>query len=77
MTKTLKQAIAYVRRCIDMEAVRYAVNKSMELRCPAAHIDHLIIDDITDLMEEYSDDYDLPEGWWLNEMDEEDIIREL
>ena len=32
---------------------------------------------IHDLMEEWSADNDMPEGWWYNEMDETDIFYEL
>ena len=32
---------------------------------------------ISDLMDEYGADNDLPEGWWLDEGDEDDIFMQL
>lgn len=32
---------------------------------------------ICDLLEEYGDDNDLPEGWWENDCEIEDIFMEL
>lgn len=43
----------------------------MERREPLFRVNHELSDAIYDLMEEYGADNGLPEGWWLDEHDEE------
>lgn len=72
----LEKAVAYVRKNVDMADVAHATAKLGE-REPLFRINHTLCDDIYDLMEEYGADHDLPEGWWLNEYDEEEILLML
>lgn len=70
-------ALNYVRSNIDMDDVRYirgCVDKHHS--CVRAE-DCAILTRIYDLMEEYGEDNGLPEGWWLEEMDEEEIFDQL
>ena len=77
MTRQMKDAIAYARENIDREEIVYAIFKMDKYRCPLRQTGTNLDMKISDLMEEYSADNDLPEGWWLEEMDIDDIIFEL
>lgn len=79
MEELFKKAVAYVKenRKFDDVDVDYAC-KYMELyRCPLSMVSTRIADEIHDLMEEFSDNNDLPEGWWYNIGDEEDVFYEV
>ena len=41
------------------------------------NLPYSIRDQIHDLMEEWSEENDYPEGWWYDEMDEEEIFLKL
>lgn len=73
--KELEKALVYVRTSIDMEYINKCIVSSMEMRCPFSIAYPLVADDISDLLEEYSEDNDLPEGWWLEYGDIDDIIE--
>lgn len=73
----IERAIKFVRKNIDMDDVRYirgCVDKHHS--CVRAENPDMLTR-IYDLMEEYGADNDLSEGWWLDEMDEEEIFDEL
>ena len=46
-------------------------------RCDISFADSSIADEISDLMEEYGQDNDLQEGWWLEYGDTDDIFFAL
>lgn len=70
----IEKAIEHVRRNVDLQDVLIA-KLNMELnREPLYHVNNTLRDEIYDLMEEYGSDNELPEGWWLNRYDEEDIL---
>ena len=73
----MKAAIDYVRSHVDMDEVRLAIKKMDEQREPLFIVNSQLSDSIYDLMEEYGQDHDLPENWWLVEHDEESILFEL
>lgn len=79
MEKHFKNALQYVRDnkkwsdYREEEALCY-IN---ETRCGINIADHDICEEIADLMEEYGEENDLPEGWWLEYGDEEDIFMKL
>ncbi len=77
METYLEKAIAYVRDNIDMDRVSYVRGRMYLRRTPLNCEDCALSDEIHDLMEEYSEDNDLNEGWWLEEVDEDDIIMRL
>lgn len=70
---TLREALDYVRENMDtddMVIIRAQIDKNYSCHMnPAAGIDNTRV---TDLLEEYGDEHDLPEGWWteLGEMDD-------
>lgn len=70
----IEKAIEHVRRNIDMQDVFSAkINMGIN-REPLYRVNNTLCDKIYDLMEEYSQDNYLPEGWWLEEHDEETIL---
>lgn len=81
MNKTLKEAIQFVRdhRTWSDETESRALQAVDHMRCPLriTYDGGLIVDEIHDLMEEYSLENGLPEGWWFEQMDEEQIFWEL
>lgn len=78
MTK-LEQAIQYVRdnkTWTDAEEV-IALDVINKFRCDIKQASDSISNEIHDLMEEWSADNDMPEGWWYNETDEDEIFFKL
>lgn len=73
-----KPALDYVRSQLDewrLEEYRAAINSAYEYHTtPTAYAD---FDHIRDLLEEYGQENDLPEGWWENEGDLDDWLYEL
>jgi len=75
----LKKAIQYVRDNMnedDMAILKAEINKCYKM--------HLIPGENTvdcskviDLLEEYGEENDLPEGWWMNECEIDEILAEL
>lgn len=73
----MEKAIAYVREKVDMDEVALVRKQMAERREPLFRVNHTLSDAIYDLMEEYGDDHHLPEGWWLNQHDEESVFDKL
>lgn len=67
-------AIIYVRTNVDMNDVERALSIIDHQRCPLYQADPNLDCQIYDLMEEYGQDNDLPECWWMSEIDEDDIL---
>jgi hypothetical protein len=76
-SKDIKDAIAHVRANVDMDDVRRAMRIIDHQRCPLCQADSSLDCQIYDLMEEYGQDNDLPECWWMSEIDEDTILFEL
>ena len=79
MSEEMKKAIAYVKEnkiWTDAEELR-AIERIENFRCSIDYADETIANDIADLMEEYSAENDLPEGWWEEEMSVDDIFVKL
>lgn len=70
----IEKAIGYVRDNVDLEDVLTAKLNMGFLREPLYRVNNTLCDEIYDLMEEYGADNELPEGWWLEEHDEETIL---
>jgi len=74
-----RKGIAYVKEQLDED------DKAIILaECDKAYNQHLVpdgntVDDhkITDLLEEYGEDHDLPEGWYLDEYDAGEVMLML
>jgi hypothetical protein len=75
--KTLFEALHYVRYDVDITEVNKTVCKAMEMRMPVRVYAPALTDDIADLLEEYGQDNDLPEGWWREYGDIDDIVEQL
>jgi hypothetical protein len=73
-----KPALDYVRSQIEewrLEEYRVQINSAYEYHTtPTAYAD---FDRIRDLLEEYGQENDLPEGWWESEGDLDDWLYEL
>lgn len=72
-----QKALQYVKDNVEQIDVEHAIHHMDRDRCTLRMIDDGLCGKISDLMEEYGADNDLPEGWWLNECDEDDIIFKL
>lgn len=75
----LEKAIQYVREnktWSDAEE-RVALDIIGHMRCSIDLASPKICDEIHDLMEEWSEDNDMPEGWWYEDANEDDIFFEL
>lgn len=71
----LEQAVAYVKDNVRELHVLDVFNQMYDQHSSLQAVDPALSDEIYDLMEEYGEDNDLPENWWLNEVDgEEDIF---
>ena len=73
-----RKGIAYVKEQMDdfeKDIIRAKVNKNYaQHNVPSTGLDnHRIID----LLEEYGQDNDLPEGWYLDEYDADDVMLML
>lgn len=77
MTKTMHKAIVYLASNIDIDELSGAYAKAQYRKCPLDIFNKDISDRIIDLLEEWGDDNDLPEGWWLNHTDDIDEIARL
>lgn len=75
---TFKDAVLYVRSQMDeddLAILRAQVSKNYKQHnAPATGIDD---SEVTDLLEEYGQDNDLPEGWYLDEYDADDVMLML
>lgn len=73
----IKEAIQYVRQHVDMEEVRCSIKqieqKQEPLRTANSHLHFLIYN----LLEEFGEDNDLPDDWWADEKEIDDILFEL
>lgn len=77
--KAIEEAIQYVRdnkTWSDAEE-EVAMEHMNHWRTDLANASSHIAEAIYDLMEEWSEENDMPENWWLELMDEDDIFWEL
>ena len=75
----LQKAIQYVKDNMDEDDM--AILKAEMNLCWKSHIvpdeDTVECGKVIDLLEEYGQDNDLPEGWWMSEAEMADILCEL
>ena len=74
----LDDGLDYVREQLDADElmiIKSRVSYNMNHRLPAASQ----VNDakVIDLLEEYGEDNDLPEGWWMEQGDIDDILLKL
>lgn len=71
----IRKAVAYINEQLEPEdkaIICAKVDKNFKQHMnPAYGIDE---GKIIDLLEEYGEDHDLPEGWWMNDCDMDDIV---
>ena len=74
-----RKAIQYVRAYKTWSGAceAYALEKIEKFRCSICQASEEISMQIYDLMEEYGEENDLPENWWLEYGDEDDVFFEL
>lgn len=75
MKTHFEKALDYVRENIDIDYLKGCVTTAMQMRMPLGCVAPLLVNNIADLMEEYGQDNDLPEGWWCKECDIDEIIE--
>lgn len=73
----LEKALKYIRNNVDMDYINFCICEAMEMRCAFSLAYPLLAVDISDLLEEYGEDNDLPEGWWCEYGDIDDIIEQI
>ena len=72
-----QEALQYVEENVEQIDVEHAIHHIDRDHAPLRLVDESLSMKINDLMEEYGADNDLPEGWWLDECDEDEIIFKL
>ena len=75
----IDKALQYIRdnKTWSDEEEKVALQRIDHYRCSIDFASPSICEEIHDLMEEYGEDNDLEEGWWLEFGDEDDIFFEL
>ncbi len=75
----LERAIQYVRENKTWSEAedRVALDDIDYMGCGIDQANPKICDEIRDLMKEWSEDNDMPEGWWYEEANEDDIFFSL
>lgn len=76
MDKTMNKAIEHIKKSINVLDLEMALHTASKQNESLSYINDELADDIYDALEEYGDDNDLPEGWWM-EYGEIDDIAEL
>ena len=73
-----QKIIDFISSQVDMDRVNLAVKYMYYHREPLSRVNPDLYDEIQDLLEEYGEDNELPEGWYLlDDIDPEDLIFEL
>lgn len=72
-----KELLSYISQEVDMERVSLAIKYMDIQRAPLSVVDEGLFDQIYDLLEDYSEDNNLPEGWWMSEFEIDDIVLQL
>lgn len=79
MNKHWKKALQYVKenKTWSEEEEKVALQRINHYRCGIDFADRKISNEISGLMEEYGEDNDLAEGWWLLYGDTDDVFFKL
>lgn len=72
--EVMKEAIEYIKSQIDLDELAHSYSKSLYRKVPLHLTDSDLCNQIYDLLEEYGEDNELPENWW---MDKTDDIEEI
>lgn len=77
MESEINKAVAYVSNNMDadeLKVIKAQVNLAWETR---QQITTSYDDEVEDLMEEFGEENDLPEGWWLNDCELDEVLIKL
>lgn len=74
MSKDIKQALAYVASNVERDEVALALTRMYRYRTPLYVENPRLHALVYDLLEEYGEDNELPEGWWLEELEDTDEV---
>lgn len=77
MEDEINKAVAYVSNNMDadvLKVIKAQVNLAWETR---QQITTSYDDEVEDLMEEFGEENDLPEGWWLNDCELDEVLIKL
>lgn len=77
MRNIKEKALSYVRKNIDEDYLAFVSSKASAMRCPISLLDPLFADTVYDLLEEFGADNELPENYWMEFGDIDDILNEL
>lgn len=77
MKTHLEKALDSVRKHVDMPYINHCIVRAMEMRYPFSLAFPTEAIDIADHLEEYGQDNDLPERWWCEYGDIDDIVEQL
>lgn len=77
MKTNLEKAIEFIRERVDIYYINFCVSSAMRMRCTVSQVDAIMADEIIDLLEEYGQDNNLPEGWWCEYGDIDDIVEQI
>lgn len=69
-----QKALQYVKDNVEQIRIENAMYLIDRGHFPLRIADNELYEEMYDLMEEYGAENDLPEGWWLDECDEDDLI---
>lgn len=72
-----KELLSYISQEVDMERVSLAIKYMDIQRAPLSVVDEGLFDQIYDLLEDYGEDNNLPEGWWMSEFEIDNIVLQL
>jgi len=73
LQKNLHDAVVYAVHEIDAYRIDYLVAEMDRCHCPANMVDG-IAEHLFDLMNEYAADNDLPEDFWTENYDDDDVV---
>lgn len=76
-TGILGEALVFVKSKLDPSDVYVANERMAEWRCPLDHAHEALYNQIQDFLEEFGDDNDLPEGWWMEYGGIEDLYYKM
>lgn len=75
-----QKALDYLRQCIDRAKIDSTISEMYRKHCPSlCAVDPFNLwDEIYDLLEEFGEDEDLPENWWLEYWeDQTEVFNDL
>ncbi len=72
-----QKALHYVKDNVEQIDIEHALHHMDIDHAPLRLIDETLNMKMYDLMEEYGADNELPEGWWLDECDEDELIYKV